>query len=317
MPNSKLVSVIVPCFNYGHLLSNALDSLLDQTYKSIEIIVINDGSTDDTEKVVTRYKKKHPEKIRYYQHTNKGITFTRNKGVSLAKGQYILQLDADDWIDQNYIKETVSVAEKNNIDIVYTDVKLVSGEEIIEKEFEEFNIDKLKYQNYIHASSLIRKAVFLNIKYDKNLEGLGFEDWDVFLGACLEGKIAKKARNTFLYYRKHDNQVSRSDLITHKQTFEARIYIFNKYLNLYPDQMGSLKTLNKLFEKLKSDNRKVKQQVKVLEQKNLNKDNEIKKLKDKIILIETEIQQMRSSRLWKISNTPGRLKNKVSRTIQK
>lgn len=285
MPHNKIVSVIIPCYNYGDLLPKTIDSVISQTYKNIEIIIINDGSTDDTEQVAKGYSNKH-KNIFYHKQKNLGIVKTRNKGISLATGHYLIQLDADDWIDSNYIEKAVDIAEKNKVDIVYSDVTIF-GRENKTVQYPEHNIEILKYQNYIHISALVKKTLFSSSNYDEALENLGYEDWDFSLGACLSGKTAKKMIGPVLHYKKHQQSQSRSDISSsHRRAIKARIYILEKYQREYPKDMKPLESIIHLFIKMQRD------YDSLLEHE--------EKHKNLIGTLEREILIMKNSKFWKM-----------------
>src|SRR5690554_879710 len=91
--SGPLVSVIIPCYNHGEYLSEAIESVLNQTYTPIEVIVIDDGSSDDTEKVAKRYPS-----VRYFFQENKGLSSARNLGITNSTGELLVFLDADDLL---------------------------------------------------------------------------------------------------------------------------------------------------------------------------------------------------------------------------
>src|SRR5688572_1866005 len=93
--NKKLVSVIIPAYNAGPFISETLESVLAQTYSNWEVIVVNDGSKDNTENILKQYSEKDP-RISFISKTNSGVSDTRNKGIDKAKGEFIAFLDADD-----------------------------------------------------------------------------------------------------------------------------------------------------------------------------------------------------------------------------
>jgi glycosyltransferase involved in cell wall biosynthesis len=103
MPDS--VSVVVPCYRQGHLLGDAIDSVVSQTYPAVEIVVVNDGSDDDTEAVAHRYGRR----VRYVSQPNAGLAAARNAGIAAASGDYLLFLDADDLLDPSAIAALVDV----------------------------------------------------------------------------------------------------------------------------------------------------------------------------------------------------------------
>lgn len=221
--------------------------MLQQTYKSIELIVINDGSSDDSDAIIRELKAKHS--FRYISHkTNKGIIATRNEGVGAAKGKYLIQLDADDWIAKNYVAETVRHALKHKVDIVYTQVKLFGRTEFTTN-YPKYNLEYLKHNNFIHASSLVKRSVFDDRQYDKYLNDKWYEDWDLFLDACLDGAVAKLLNKPLLHYRKHEKEQSRSDDLAN--TFKellVRHHILNKQNHKHPDQFWYFSSYIKLLE---------------------------------------------------------------------
>ena len=108
------VSVIVPVYNTKQYLKKCLDSLLEQTMSDIEIIVINDGSTENIDVIIENYNNK---KIKYIKKENEGIGKTRNLGINIAKGQYIMFVDSDDYVDKNYVKSLYEAVHNNNSDV--------------------------------------------------------------------------------------------------------------------------------------------------------------------------------------------------------
>lgn len=122
---NPLISVIVPCYNYGHYLSDTLHSILGQTVTNWECIIIDDGSTDTTKEIAEQFCSKDFRFIYTYQN-NQGLSAARNKGIEIAKGEYIQFLDADDMIAPEKIKEQLNCFEsKQEVDIVYSDYKLM------------------------------------------------------------------------------------------------------------------------------------------------------------------------------------------------
>ena len=109
-------SIIVCSYNYGHYLSQTIDSVLNSTFKSYELIVVNDGSTDKTSEVLKKYKD-HPQ-ITIIEHENMGLSLSRNKAMKLAKGKYFWFVDADDWIDQKALERLYKKTKKYPVDMV-------------------------------------------------------------------------------------------------------------------------------------------------------------------------------------------------------
>ena len=112
------VSVIIPVYNSEKYIARCLDSVIEQTYKNIEIIIINDGSKDKSKEILDEYEKKYPNIIRHIEQENKGVAKTRNYGIKIANGNYITFIDNDDYIDKDYIETFVNVLKENEYDIV-------------------------------------------------------------------------------------------------------------------------------------------------------------------------------------------------------
>lgn len=110
------VSVIVPVYNVEKFIDKCLNSLVNQTLKEIEIIVVNDGSPDNSQKIIDKYVKKYPEKVQSFIKENGGQGSARNIGIVKAKGEYISFVDSDDWLDLDALEKMYSLAKKDNTD---------------------------------------------------------------------------------------------------------------------------------------------------------------------------------------------------------
>ena len=115
--NSPKVSVIVPVYNVEKYLKRCLESLINQRFKDIEIICINDGSTDNSSDILKEYEKKDT-RIKIINQNNRGLSGARNSGIDIANGEYILFVDSDDWINLDMIKDMYEQANSNKCDVV-------------------------------------------------------------------------------------------------------------------------------------------------------------------------------------------------------
>lgn len=116
------VSVIVPVYNVEPYIEKCLESLVNQTLKEIEVIVINDGSPDRSQEIIDKYVKKYSKKIKSFKKENGGQGSARNLGLDKAKGEYISFIDSDDWIDTVMLEDMYNLAKKNDSDIVICDM---------------------------------------------------------------------------------------------------------------------------------------------------------------------------------------------------
>lgn len=115
MPN---VTIIIPVYNSEKYIAHCLDSILEQTYKNYEILIVNDGSSDNSQKIIDEYKKKYSDKIIAINQENKGVSQTRNESILKANGKYIMFIDNDDYLDNDYIEKYVTNIENGDFDIV-------------------------------------------------------------------------------------------------------------------------------------------------------------------------------------------------------
>ena len=116
------VSVIVPVYNVEKYIDKCLNSLVKQTLKDIEIIVVNDGSPDNSQKIIDKYVDKYPDKIKSYIKENGGQGSARNLGLEYASGEYISFIDSDDWLDLDALEEMYLLAKKEKSDVVICDM---------------------------------------------------------------------------------------------------------------------------------------------------------------------------------------------------
>ena len=124
-----LVSIIVPCYNYGHLLNETLNNILEQSYENWECIIVDDGSTDNTSNVAKEFVNNNKQ-FRYVFQKNAGLSAARNTGLQHSKGSFIQLLDADDFIESNKLHSQVNVfIEEPTSDIVYSEVRYFSSEQ--------------------------------------------------------------------------------------------------------------------------------------------------------------------------------------------
>ncbi len=118
--NSVKVSVVVPCYNVESYIEEALESILKQSFQSYEIIAIDDGSTDNTLKILNEFKKKHTDlKLRVYSDMNHGVGYQRNRGIKYAIGEYIYFMDSDDILNEKCLEILYNKAQKEKLDILY------------------------------------------------------------------------------------------------------------------------------------------------------------------------------------------------------
>lgn len=225
---SAKIAVIIPCFNYGHYLTEAIESVLRQTIPVHEILIADDCSSDNTDEIASEYVKQYPSLVRYNRNiSNAGIVKNFNLAVSMTESKYICFLGADNRFLSNYIERCASVLDSSDdIAIAYTDCALFGpraelaysqygtsfrGKNIQKKvfftnfpEFDKNSSYDLKKHNFIHGSSMFKRTAYEMVGgYRSNQEFP--EDHDLFLRMVLHNWKAKKAK-TYLEYRQHSIQ---------------------------------------------------------------------------------------------------------------
>ena len=204
----KGISIIVPIYNSEKYLNKCIDSLINQTKKNIEIILVNDGSTDNSEEIIKEYKDK---RIKYYKNKNQGIGKTRNFGIEQATGSYIMFVDSDDYIEKNACEKMYNKAVNENLDVVLCDFyKEYDNGNIEEIHTNSFNNSSLKENPNIITDYLCpwakiydRKLIIdNNIKFVENLK---YEDAPFVIKALCTAKKIGKIDECLNYYLIHDN----------------------------------------------------------------------------------------------------------------
>ncbi|MFD2247981.1 glycosyltransferase [Pontibacter ruber] len=205
--NQPLVSVIIPCYNHGQYLHKAIESVLRQTYKYTEIVVVDDGSTDNTKPVSEQY-----EGVKYIYQQNQGLSAARNTGIRHSTGDFILFLDADDWLYPKGIEvNTCYLARHEELAFVSgTFDAFYINENTIKEGALEVHADhycRLLQGNYIGMIStvLFRRWVFDEFLYDTRLRNC--EDYDLYLNIARKYPVFHH-QNKIAVYRIHSANMS-------------------------------------------------------------------------------------------------------------
>lgn len=234
MENIPLVSIIMSVYNGEKYLKDAIESVLNQSYKNIEFIIINDGSKDNSLKIITSYV---DSRIVIVDRENKGLIYSLNEGFRIANGKYIARQDADDISDVDRIKKQVQYLEEHaEIYLLGTSAEVIDEDgnvtgkikhptDINEKLFFRFN-------PFVHGSIMLRSYILHEFQnwYDKDM--LYIEDYDFFWRICCAYKCSNLTE--FLYqWRKHEENIS----IT-----RVEVQVQNKYLRrlLYAKKINSM-----------------------------------------------------------------------------
>ena len=245
----KKVSVIIPCYNHAQYIGETIDSVLNQTYENIEIIVVNDASQDNSCEAIQQFVEKYPHIMFIDEKENIGVIEVRNKAISIAQGDYILPLDADDKIPPAYIEKAVNILENNpQVGVVYAKVSFFGEKEEL-WQLEEFNKDNMLFYNLVYATALFRKTDFLRVgAYNQNMRG-GYEDWDLWLSFIEHNFDFYRIDEVLFYYRIHEK--SRNVEANKKENILYQTIVHN-HIKLYSDFLSNNRDILKSIDRLKS-----------------------------------------------------------------
>jgi glycosyltransferase involved in cell wall biosynthesis len=200
MPDNIIVSVIIPCYNQSIYLSETVNSVLSSDYSPLEIIIVNDGSSDDTHKIGQYLADLHPQ-ITYLSQPNGGPSVARNNGIRRAKGKYILPLDGDDLISTNYIASAVEVLKSRpEVKVVYCQAEKFGAKSGPWK-LKPFSLKNLALDNMIFVSGLYRKSDWESIGGYAEEMTWGYEDWEFWISMLKDGGDVVQLPLVGFFYR--------------------------------------------------------------------------------------------------------------------
>jgi len=233
--NEALVSVVMSVYNAENYLEEAILSILNQTYKNFEFIIINDGSTDISLEIIEKYAKKD-NRIKVISRENKGLIYSLNEGIKLSKGKYIARMDADDISLPDRFEKQVKFME-NNLDVGVCGSSVISFNDSFQKKWVLYTKNEmLKAESFFsspfaHPSVMIRKSIIDKYKlfYDKNF--IHTEDFELWV------KMAKYTnfynfKEALLKYRISNNSITKIAENNIEERYKIVSKIFNNYEKL-------------------------------------------------------------------------------------
>lgn len=229
-----LVSVIITCYNHEQYIEECLESIFKQSYPNIELIVIDDGSTDHSREIIEETLKKSPfKKTEYIYQRNQGVVVARNLGLQTMNGDYCIFVDSDDSLDSEYIVKTIQVAHSQQADIVYTKMLNLETQELV-LGAKPFDLIEFFIGNNIHSAALVKKSILLGTRYDMYLNDKLLEDYDFFFNLIVNCNAkAVPCEDTHLNYRiLQDSRSNRNNLLKY---YNVYLYILKKYWVLHPE----------------------------------------------------------------------------------
>lgn len=244
------VSIIIPCYNHGQYIREALDSVEKVSDKSLyEVIIVNDGSKDQY--TIEMMDKLAAEGYHVINQVNQGLGRTRNNGIKLAKGDYILPLDSDNRIRPEYIYESIKILDTHpEIAVVYGDAQFF-GDKDKRHVVGEFNLQNMMIENRIDACAVYRKSVWEAVGgYDEKMPIMGYEDWDMWMNMTFKNYKFHYVPEILFDYRVLGNSMLRSISISNKKKLYR--YMDEKYKSYM-----NMDIMNQELMKLCKRNKKV------------------------------------------------------------
>lgn len=215
------LSVIVPCYNTKEYLPTCIKSIIANKVKDMEVILVNDGSKDDTLDVIKDYAKKYPKLIKYVDKKNGGLSDARNAGLKEALGTYVAFIDSDDYIDDNMLVKMINKAIEGNFDIVTCDVKMIydDHEVYVNPGYDHDLLNKDEIKNVMYnfypaaCNKIYKKELFKKVKFKK---GILYEDVEFIY------RMLPSVNNIGVVSGVYYNYLQRENSITY--TYNERLY---------------------------------------------------------------------------------------------
>ena len=236
---TPLVTIYITNFNYGKYIKKAIESVLNQTLTSFELIIIDDGSQDQSLEIINEYKEN--SKIKIIKQINKGLNVSNNIALRLAKGKYIIRLDADDWLEKNALEELANVLNKYpKVGLVFADYYHVNKYGVVIERVKRHNFKNVNLldQPAHGACTLIRTKILKSIGgYDEDFKCQdGFDLWIRFIQEFEVSNINKP----LFFYRKHDTNLTSNE----KKILSTRAKILDKVSKLKKNPLSILSVLS-------------------------------------------------------------------------
>ena len=247
------LSIVVPVYNVEKYLRQNLDTLLNQSYKNLEIIAVNDGSTDSSLAILNEYEEKYRDKLIIINQENGGLSKARNKGVLEASGDYIAFVDSDDFVNLEMYLDMIKVAEKEESDIVVCDIEYFWNDNdtrnyVMPGLTNRFKTDNTHKQALLSSLGVWNK-IFSKRFFDKqNIsfhEGTLYEDIEVITYLFAKADKISYIPKALLYYRQRENSIMTTRSERCKDIFNVLIDTYNRFkdnnlLALYHDEIEYL-----------------------------------------------------------------------------
>ena len=286
-----MVTIIIPCYNHGKYLLEAVENLEPKSNEFYEVIIVNDGSTD--KETLEAFDLLEEKGFNIIHQKNKGLANARNIAIENSTREYILPLDADNIISIDYIKKSVKILNNDkSIGVVYSDLHHFGKLNDILK-LPDFIPERFLSVNYIDACAVYRKSIWEKAGgYDVNMPFQGYEDWELWINAFKQGyKFHHISESLFKYRVRDDSMVTNSNKPGVREKLFT--YIINKHENLYSKYKKEVPTY--LIENQAKLEELYFSNVELVNELNFQLKNSI----ETIHSIQTRINEIENSMLWK------------------
>lgn len=252
------ISIITACYNHGTYIGEMLESVMDQTFRNFEVIIVNDGSTDNTAEILNNISY---DNVKIVHTENNGPASARNKAIRNASAPIIMNLDADDRIAPELLEKAYAIFKSNpGVGILYTDVEFFgarSGKFITQ----EYSLEAMLLDNRIVSNAFFQKADWLATEgYSDELK-YGLEDWDFWLQIIELGREVVKIEEPLVFYRSYpDPSTYRSGKrkSNRMKQLESLVTIYNRHRKLYSEFPVAGNHFSMLDKKFQSENKIVR-----------------------------------------------------------
>lgn len=274
------VSIIVPFYNVEKYIEKCLETLVNQTLHDIEIILVNDGSKDNSEKIAKKFNKKYPKKIIYVEKENGGLSDARNYGMNFAKGEYIAFLDSDDYVEKDTYENMYEIAKNENADIVECDFFWEYPNKVREDIGEIYSGKKemLEKVRVVAWNKLIKRTILekSNVQFPK---GLRYEDVEFTYKLIPYLEKVSFLKQPCIHYIQRENSISNSQNERTKEVFDVLDHVIDYYKekNIYDEYKQELEytytrylLCSSLLRMVKIRDKKVRKELLDKTWKNLN-----------------------------------------------
>lgn len=226
------VSIIITCYNLGEYLQEAVDSIKDYSQiEDIEIIIVNDGSTDTRTNQIIESIAQNDSTIVLLNQDNLGLAKARNNGIKQARGAYIIPLDADNKIRPIFITKSIELLNNESIHVVHGNAQFFGNKSAVWVT-KPFIISEMVLNNYIDACAAFRKSDWELIGgYDENMPEMGFEDWDLWLRMSMKGFRFQYVNEILFDYRVREHSMI-SDAWKKRELLLDYIFSKNELIHL-------------------------------------------------------------------------------------